>query len=81
MPMLVTGFGCYEEHGDCSELKRQIYIEKRGLKWVALAFKNYDFEPINEGRLSYVALLRDIDKYKEEHKTFYSVYKAPVIKK
>lgn len=81
MPMLVTGFGCYEEHGDCSELKRQIYIEKRGLKWVALAFKNYDFEPINEGRLSYVVLLRDIDKYKEEHKTFYSGYNTQIIKR
>ena len=29
MPMLITG-PMYEEHGDCSELKRQIQIEKRG---------------------------------------------------
>ena len=81
MPMLVTGFGCYEEHGDCSELKRHIYVEKRGLKWVALAFKNYDFEPIGEGRLSYGTLLKDIEKYKEEHRSFYSGYEVAITRR
>lgn len=81
MPMLVTGFGCYEEHGDCSELKRHIYVERHGLKWVALAFKNYDFEPIGEGRLSYNALLKDIEKYKEEHRSFYSGYEVPITRR
>ena len=81
MPMLVTGFGCYEEHGDCSELKRHIYVERRGLKWVALAFKNYDFEPIGEGRLSYSTLLKDIEKYKEEHRSFYSGYEVPITRR
>ena len=27
MAVLITGM-CYEEHGDCTELKRRIYIEK-----------------------------------------------------
>ena len=80
MPMLITGLGGYEEHGDCSELKRQIYVEKRGLKYVALAFQNLDFRPINKGRLSYKILLKDIDKYRKEHKKFYDGYELMIIR-
>ena len=36
MPMLITG-DFYEEYGDCSELKRQIRVEKKGLKYIASA--------------------------------------------
>lgn len=64
MPMLVTGPACYEEHGDCSELKREIYVEKHGLKYVAYSFQNGEFRPINKGRLFYKRLLKDIEKYR-----------------
>ena len=80
MPMLITGLGGYEEHGDCSELKRQIYVEKRGLKYVALAFQNFDFVPINKGRLFYKVLLKDINKYREKHKNFYNGYEPMIVK-
>lgn len=73
MAVLITGM-CYEEHGDCTELKRRIYIEKRGLKYVALAFKNIDFVPINKGRFSRKKILKDIDKYINSHKSFYNGY-------
>lgn len=79
MPMLVTGM-CYEEHGDCSELKREIHIKKHGLKYIACAFKNMDFVPINKGRWSYRKLLKDIDKYRKEHKEFYSGYESRLVR-
>ena len=79
MPMLVTGL-CYEEHGDCSELKREIHIEKHGLKYKALAFKNMDFVPINKGRWVYRRLLKDIEKYKKEHESFYKGYEARIVR-
>lgn len=80
MPVLVTGTGWYEEHGDCSELKREIYIEKNGLKYVAKAFTGWDFKPINKGRLSYKRLLKDIEKYKEKHKFFYSGFESKIVR-
>ena len=79
MAILITGM-CYEEHGDCSELKREIHIEKHGLKYIAFAFNNMDFIPINKGRLFYRRLLRDIDKYIKEHKTFYNGYEPKIVR-
>lgn len=79
MPMLITGM-FYEEHGDCSELKREFHIEKRGLRYVALAFKNMDFVPINKGRFFYKTLLKDIEKYKKENSDFYAGWKARIIR-
>lgn len=78
MPMLVTGL-CYEEHGDCSELKRRIFVEKKGLKYVALAFINRDYRPINKGRFFYKNILKDIENYKKKHSSFYKGFKAEVI--
>lgn len=78
MPMLITGVD-YEEHGDCSELKREIHVERHGLKYKAYAFKNLDFEPINNGRYSYKRLLKDIEKYKQEHSSFYKGYEGNVV--
>lgn len=78
LPVLITGLD-YEEHGDCSELKRQIHIEKQGLKYIAKAFKNYDFVPINNGRFIYKRLLKDIEKYKKSRNGFYSGYKAELV--
>ena len=80
MPMLITGLFGYEEHGDCSKLKRQIHVEKRGSRYVALAFQNWDFRPINKGRLFYKSLLKDINKYIEENKDFYDGYELMIIK-
>jgi hypothetical protein len=79
MPTLITGL-MYEEHGDCSELKRQIHIEKQGHKYIAKAFENYDFVPINKGRFFYKHLLKDIEAYKKSRSSFYAGYKADIIK-
>ena len=79
MPMLITG-DFYEEHGDCSELKRQIRVEKKGLKYIALAFVGLDFKPINKGRYFYKTLLKDIAEYKEKHKNFYDGYESKIVK-
>jgi len=80
MPMLITGLGGYEEHGDCSELKREIYIKKHGRRYVAYAFKNYDFVPINKGRFFFKNTLRDIEKYKKENAWFYNGFESKTIK-
>lgn len=79
MPILITG-PCYEEHGDCSEIKREIHIKKHGLKYKAYAFKNMDFYPINKGRFLYRRLLKDIQNYKKEHAGFYNGYESNIIK-
>ena len=78
--MLITGLGCYEEHGDCSELKREIHIKKYGLKYMAYAFKNMDFVPINKGRVFYRTLLKDIEKYKKDNACFYDGYESKIIR-
>ena len=78
MPMLITG-PMYEEHGDCSELKRQIQIEKHGFKYLAYAFERFDFVPINKGRFSYKRLLKDIEEYKESRKTFYDGWNSEIV--
>ena len=72
MPALITGTGWYEEHGDCSKLKRQIHVKKQGLKYVAEAFTGWDFKPINKGRIFKSRLLKDIRKYVKKHKEFYN---------
>ena len=74
MPMLITGLCGYEEHGDCSVLKREIHIEKRKMLWYAQAFKNFDFVDIGKGRLTRKQLNKDIKKYKDENKDFYQGY-------
>lgn len=81
MPMLITGACGYEEHGDCSELKREIHIRKDGLKYKAYAFRNMDFYPINNGRFFYKKLLKDIKAYKKEHKQFYKGYKSRIVER
>ena len=78
MPVLITGLD-YEEHGDCSALKRQIQIEKQGFKYIASAFENYDFVPINNGRYVYKRLLKDIEKYKKSRSGFYSGYESELV--
>lgn len=78
MAVLITGMD-YEEHGDCSELKREIHIRKEGLKYIAEAFKNYDFHPINRGRYSYRKILKDIEKYKKDNFTFYNGYEGRIV--
>lgn len=78
MPMLVTG-PFYEEHGDCSELKRQIQIEKCGLRYVARAFERFDFVPINKGRFRYKRLLKDIEEYKQTRKNFYNGWNSEIV--
>lgn len=77
MAMLITGL-CYEEHGDCSELKREFHIKKKGLKYIAYAFRNMDFEPINNGRFSYKRLLDDIQIYKQKNALFYQGYESKI---
>lgn len=80
MPMLITGDAGYMEHGDCRELKREIHIEKHGLKYKAFAFQCMDFVPINKGRFFYKNLLKDIEKYKKENESFYKGYESKIIK-
>lgn len=79
MPMLITGPGFIEEHGDCSELKREIHIEKHGMKYIALAFEHCGWTPINEGRYSYKRLLKDIDEYRNRRHNFYAGYKSQIL--
>jgi hypothetical protein len=77
--MLVVGCGCIEEHGDCSELKREFHVYKKGLKYFAEAFENYDFYPISKGRYSYNGILEDIEKYKSKNSAFYNGFKCDVV--
>ena len=79
MPVLVTGM-CYEEHGDCSELKREIHVKKVGLLYKAYAFKGFDFYPINKGRFLYRTLLKDIEKYKKKNAKFYDGWNSNIVK-
>ena len=80
MPMLITGACGYQEHGDCSELKREIHVKKEGLKYKAYAFRDLDFYPINKGRFFYKKLLKDIENYKKSHAHFYDGFKSNFVK-
>jgi hypothetical protein len=79
MSLLITSGGIYEEHGDCSELKRQFHVHKKGLKYIAEAFESYDFVPINKGRFTRKSLLKDIEEYKKSRRKFYKGYPCDVI--
>lgn len=73
MPMLITGALGYEEHGDCSELKRKINIYRSGLLYKADAFIKMDFRPINRGRFRLNKIKKDVRYYVMYHK-FYEGY-------